>query len=177
MSTKQERTKIIEILENEFRDAGGIYLTDINRINVDNITKLRINFRKKGIKYIVVKNTLARIACERCGKKDLIPYLTGPVGVAFAKNEHLSPAKIIKDFQKDNKDLLEIKVAFVDGTLFNMQDALRLADIPSREVLLSQLLSCLQAPMANLAGTLNGVLLKFAGTLEALKNQKDSAAQ
>ena len=177
MSTKQERTKKIEMLENEFRGAGGIYLTDINRINVENVTKLRVNFRKKGIKYLVVKNTLARIACERCGKKDLVPFLNGTVGVAFAKSEPLSPAKIIKDFQKDNKDLLGIKVAFVDGTLFNMQDALRLADIPPREVLLAQLLGCLQAPMANLAGTLSGVLSKFAGTIEALKNQKESIKQ
>jgi large subunit ribosomal protein L10 len=177
MSTKQERTRTIEVLENEFRQAGGIYLTDINRISVEKISRLRVNFRKKGIKYLVVKNTLAKIACERCGKKDLIPYLKGTIGVALSKNEPLSPAKIIKDFQKENKELLEIKVASVDGTLFGMQDALRLADIPPREVLLAQLLGCLQAPMANLAGTLNGVLVKFAGTLESLKNQKESATQ
>jgi large subunit ribosomal protein L10 len=177
MSTKQERTKAIELLENEFRQAGGIYLTDINRINVEKVTKLRVNFRKKGIRYLVVKNTLAKIACERCGKKDLIPYLKGTVGVAFSKSEPLSPAKIIKDFQKENKDLLEIKVAFIDGTVYGMKDALRLADIPPREVLLAQFLGCLQAPMANLAGTLNGVLVKFAGTLESLKNQKESIQQ
>jgi large subunit ribosomal protein L10 len=176
MSTKQERTQTIESLENEFRQAGGIYLTNINRISVEKISKLRVNFRSKGIKYIVVKNTLAKIACERCGKKDLVPYLKGTIGVALAKSEPLSPAKIIKDFQKDNKDLLEIKVAYVDGTLFGMKDALRLADIPPREVLLAQLLGCLQAPMANFAGTLNGVLVKFAGTLESLKNQKDSSS-
>jgi large subunit ribosomal protein L10 len=176
MSTKQERTQTIETLEKEFRQAGGIFLTDINRISVEKISKLRVNFRAKGIKYLVVKNTLARIACERCGKKDIVPYLKGTVGVALAKSEPLSPAKIIKDFQKDNKDLLEIKVAYVDGTLFGMQDALRLADVPSREILLSQLLGCLQAPIANLAGTLNGVLTAFAGTLESLKNQKSSAS-
>jgi large subunit ribosomal protein L10 len=176
MSTKQERTKSIEFLETEFRQAGGIYLTDINRISVEKINKLRVNFRKKGIKYLVVKNTLAKIACERCGKKDIVPYLKGTVGVAFSTNEPLSPAKIIKDFQKENKDLLEIKVAFVDGALFGMQDALRLADIPPREVLLAQLLGTLQAPMANLAGTLNGILVKFAGTLESLKKQKEAVS-
>jgi large subunit ribosomal protein L10 len=68
-------------------------------------------------------------------------------------------------------------VAYVDGTMFSMKDALRLADIPPREVLLAQLLGCLQAPMSNLAGTLNGVLVKFAGTLDSLKTQKESATQ
>ena len=177
MSTKQQRTQTIGMLEEEFRQAGGIYLTDINRISVEKISKLRVNFRKKGIKYLVVKNTLAKIACEKCGKKDIVRYLKGTVGVALSRNEPLAPAKIIKDFQKENKDLLEIKVAYVDGTLFGMQDTLRLADIPPREVLLAQLLGCLQAPMANLAGALNGVLVKFAGTLESLKTQKESAAQ
>jgi large subunit ribosomal protein L10 len=175
MSTKIERTQVIDSLEKEFRQASGIYLTDINRISVEKISKLRVNFRTKGIKYVVVKNTLARKACERCGMNDLVPFLKGAVGIALSKSESLTPAKIIKDFQKDNKDLLEVKVAYVDGTLFSTRDTLRLADIPPREVLLAQLLGCLQAPMANLAGTLNGVLVKFAGTLESLKNQKESA--
>jgi large subunit ribosomal protein L10 len=175
MSTKQERTQTIEKLETEFREAGGIYLTDINRISVEKISKLRVNFRKKGIKYLVIKNTLAKKAFERCGKKDVIPYLKGTIGVALSKSEPLSPAAIIKDFQKENKDLLEIKVAYVDGTLFSTKDAVRLADIPPRDVLIAQLLGCLQAPIANMAGVLNGVLVKFAGTLESVKKQKETA--
>jgi large subunit ribosomal protein L10 len=177
MSTRTERTEAIAVLEKEFQQSGGIYLTDINKINVEKISKLRVNFRKQGIKYIVVKNTLARIACERCGKNELVPYLKGPVGVALAYHESMAPAKIIKDFQKESKELLTVKVAYVDGTLFSGDDAVRLADIPSRDVLLSQLLGCLQAPLANLAGSLSGVLVKFAGTLEGLKNQKESPVQ
>jgi large subunit ribosomal protein L10 len=174
MSTRKERTEAIAVLEKEFQQAGGIYLTDINRIDVEKISKLRVAFRKQGIKYIVVKNTLARIACERCGKEALVPYLKGTIGVAVAQQESMAPAKIIKDFQKENKDLLAIKVAYVDGSLFNAADAVKLADIPSREVLLSQLLGCLEAPLAALAGSLEGVLTKFAGTLESVKNQKES---
>ncbi|HEX7511422.1 MAG TPA: 50S ribosomal protein L10 [Chitinivibrionales bacterium] len=174
MSTRTERTQAIEALEKEISQSAGIYLTDINKISVEKITKLRVNFRKKGIRYVVVKNTLAKIACERSGQKDLIPFLKGAVGVAFANQESTAPAKIIKDFQKENKDLLAIKIASVDGAVFGGQDALRLADIPSREVLLSQLLGCLEAPVANVAGALNAVLVKFAGTVEGLKTQKES---
>ncbi len=177
MSTRKERTQVIEGLEKDFRQAKGIYLTDINRISVEKISRLRTNFRTKGIRYIVVKNTLARIACEKAGKKDLIPYLNGAVGVAMVKNESLAPAKIIKDFQKENKDLLEVKVAYVDGTIFGSQDALKLADVPSYETLLAQLLGSLQAPLGNLAGVLNSVLVTFRGTLEGLKNKKESLTQ
>ncbi|HAJ80047.1 MAG TPA: 50S ribosomal protein L10 [Fibrobacteres bacterium] len=177
MSTRTERTQTIDTLEKAFNSASGIYLTDINRISVEKISRLRVNFRKKDIRYVVVKNTLAKIACERCGKKDLVPYLKGSVGIALANNESMAPAKIIKDFQKENKDLLAVKIASVDGTVFSGTDALKLADIPPREVLLAQLLGCLQAPVANMAGALNAVLVKFAGTLEGLKNLKESDAK
>ncbi len=58
----------------------------------------------------------------------------------FLQKEGTAPAKVLRDFQKENKDLLGLKIAYVDGSIFSAEDALKLADIPSREVLLSQLL-------------------------------------
>lgn len=174
MSTKVERTAVIDELEKAFSNASGIYVTNNNRINVEKVTKLRVDLRDSGIQFIVVKNTLAKAALARCGKDSLSPYLKGPTAVAVAKNDPTVPAKIIKDFQKDNKDLLELKAAYVEGSLFNGPDALRLAELPSREVLLSQLLGCLKAPIGNFAGALNGILTKFVGVLEAVKEKKSA---
>ncbi len=179
MATRIERTQSIEVLEKEFRDAKGIYLTNINKIDVEKITKLRNDVRKMGMKYIVVKNTLARIALERCGKKELAPFLKGQIGVVVARNEGMAPARIIRDFQKEFgkdklKNILEVKVAYVDGITFGGQDTARLADIPSREVLLSQLLCVLDAPMSKFAGTLLGVLTTFAGTVDAVRKKKEA---
>jgi large subunit ribosomal protein L10 len=175
-TTKAERTEVIEKLEKDFVSAKGLYLTDFNKINVEQITQLRVKFREKGVQYVVVKNTLAKKALERCsdGKEDLVKYLKGTVGIALSCNDGIAPAKVIQDFQKDNKDLLSLKIAYVDGGLFSAQDAVRLADLPSREVLLSQLLSCLKAPMSNMVGSLSGVFTKLVGTLESVKNQKAS---
>lgn len=175
MSTKAERTADIEFLENEFQEASGIFLADNDKINVEKVTKLRSELRKNGIKFIVVKNTLAKIACSRVGKDVLIPHFKGPTAVAITRNEGTAPAKIIRDFQKENKDLLGLKIAYVDGSIFKGDDAIKLADIPSREVLLSQLLGCLQAPMGKFAGVLNSFLSKFVGTLNALKEKKEQA--
>ncbi len=172
MSTRSERNTVIEKLEKDFREASGLYLADNHKINVGKITQLRATFRKAGVQYVVVKNKLARNAVQRIGRDDLAPYFKGPTGVAFVKGESTGPAKIIRDFQKENKDLLQLKVACVDGTVFKGEEALRLADIPSREVLLSQLLGCLQAPVGNFAGVLNGILTKLTGTLTALKDKK-----
>ena len=177
MSTRSERTKSIEVLEKEFKDAKGIYLTDNNKIDVARISKVRVALRKKGMKYIVVKNTLAKIAAEKSGKKELMPYFKGQIGVVVAPQDGMAPAKIIKDFQKefakDQKELLEVKVAYVDGTTFSGKDTARLAEIPPRDVLLSQLLGILSAPITKFAQTLNGVLTTFAQTLEAVKVQKE----
>ena len=173
MSTRIERTEAIEAIEQKLSGATGIYLTDINKIDVEKMTKFRRDLRDAGGKYVVVKNTLTSIAFEKSGLQDLIPYLKGPVGVAYTTEEATSPARVIKDFQKKNKKLLDLKIAYVDGTMFNADEVGKLADLPSREVLLSQLLSCMKAPMTNFAGALNGILTKFVGTLEAVKSKKE----
>lgn len=175
MSTKAERTAVIEELEDAFRTARGIFVTDNNKINVEKVTKLRSDLRKNGIKFIVVKNTLAKEAAKRVGKDMLSPHFKGPTAVAISAAEGTAPAKVLKDFQKDNKDLLGLKAAYVDGSLFNAEDALKLADLPSREVLLSQLLGCLQAPMGKFVGSLSGILTKLVGTLDAVKEKKNTA--
>ncbi len=173
MSTRSERTEAIAVLEKEFSGATGIYLTDFNKIDVEKITNLRNGLRECGSKYVVVKNTLARIALEKCGFNDVVSHLKGPIGIAVTKEDAVGPAKVIKEFHKKNKDLLELKIASVDGSVFNAEEASAIADLPSKEVLLSQLLSCLNAPMSNFVGALSGVFTKLSGTLEAVKNKKE----
>ncbi len=174
MSTRTERTGQIDTLEKQFSEATGIYLTDFDKIDVEKITKFRSDLRAQNIQYVVVKNSLARIALERCGKDELAPYFTGPVGVAITSDEATAPARIIRDFKKQHKELLGLKAAFVEGAVVSPEKIEALADLPSREVMLSQLLSCFQAPMGNFAGALNGILTKFAGVIEALKNKKEA---
>jgi large subunit ribosomal protein L10 len=176
MSTKTERTAGIDKLEKVFKEARGIYIADNNKITVAQATRLRSTLRKKGMRFLVVKNTLARIAAKKSGKEAIEPYFKGPTAVLTAKSDAAAPAKVIKDFQKDNKDLLAVKVAYMDGTMFDAAQVLQLADIPSRDVLLAQFLGCLKAPMGTFAGVLGGICTKFVRTLDALKAKKGAAA-
>jgi large subunit ribosomal protein L10 len=176
MVTKTERTATIEKLEKEFREASGIYLADNNKINVAKVTKLRADIRKKGMRFIVVKNTLAKAAAKRCGRSELEPYFKGPTAVVIAKADSAAPAKLIKEFRKENSDLLNVKIALIDGTLFLGDQVMKIAELPTREVLLAQLLGCLKAPMGALAGTLSGILTKFVRTLDAVKEKKGASA-
>jgi large subunit ribosomal protein L10 len=175
MIARSERAKKIELFEKEFSNSRGIYFTDIHRLDVEKITQLRAELRRNGLKYIVVKNSLARIALERCGKQSMCRYLSGATGAVLAAEEATAPARVIRGFHKNNKDLLAVRAAYVDGTIVEGEQLERLADIPSRDVLLSQLLSCLKAPVSNLAGVLDGILVKLVGTLEAVKRQRESA--
>jgi large subunit ribosomal protein L10 len=176
MSTKTQRSGAIDKLEREFKEAKGIYLADNNKINVAQVTRLRADIRKKGMRFLVVKNSLAKIAAQRSGRESIESFFKGPTALLIAKNDAVGPAKIIKEFQKDNKELLGIKAAYVDGTVFDASQVLALADIPSREVLLAQLLGCLKAPMGNLAGVLNAIPTKFVRTLDAVREKKAAAA-
>jgi ribosomal protein L10 len=176
-STRESRLKSIEKLQKEFGEAKGIYVTDCSRINVAKLSGFRRNLRGVGGKYIVVKNSLARIALEKCGKSELSSSLKGPVGVALSKTDSIAPAKVIKAFRKENKELLGVRVAYVDGVLFDEAQMNQLADLPSREVLLSLLLSCLKAPAAKMAGVLNGIFTKLTGTIEAVRIQKEAQPQ
>jgi large subunit ribosomal protein L10 len=175
MSTKITRTAEIDKLEKTFGEARGIYIADNNKINVAQVTRLRADIRKKGMRFIVVKNSLARIAAKKSGKEAIGSFFKGPTAVVVATKDAAAPAKVFKDFQKDNKDLLAVKVAYVDGTIFNPDEVRKLADIPSREVLLAQLLGCLKAPMGNLAGVLSGICTKFVRTLDAVREKKSTA--
>ncbi|MBN2036600.1 MAG: 50S ribosomal protein L10 [Chitinispirillaceae bacterium] len=176
MSTKAERTESITSLEKEFKEARGIYLADNNKMNVAQATRLRADIRKAGMRFVVVKNSLAKIAAKRAGREALQEHFKGPTAVVFAREDAAVPAKIVKDFQKENKGLLGVKIAYVDGSIFDAAAVLTLADIPSREVLLAQLLGCFNAPMGKFAGTLSGILVKFARTLDALRKKRGVAA-
>jgi large subunit ribosomal protein L10 len=175
-TTKAIRTAAIEQLEKDFSEARGIYVADNNKIDVAKVTKLRAEIRKKGMQFIVVKNTLAKIAIQKCGKNVIESYFKGPTAVVISKTDAAAPAKVFKSFQKDNKDLLNVKGAYVDGVVFTSDQVMKLAELPGREVLLAQLLGCLKAPMGNLAGTLAGIMTKFVRTLDAVNEKKGVAA-
>jgi large subunit ribosomal protein L10 len=174
MSTRKERDAQIQELTRQFQEAKSIYLTDFRGIDVEKITGLRQDLRKKGITYRVVKNTLAGIAFKNSGKEAIVPYLTGPVGVMIDPQEPTEAAKAIKDFQKEHKGLLPCTVADVEGNVFQGDQVDRLASVPSREVLLAQLLSALKGPVSGLAAGLNGILYTFVRTLDAVREKKES---
>jgi large subunit ribosomal protein L10 len=119
-------------------------------LNVAEVTELRKQLREAGIEFKVYKNTLTRRAVEKLELTDLNDALVGPNAIAFGGEDVVAPAKILNNFAKEH-EALEIKAGVIEGNVASVEEIKALAELPSREGLLSMLLSVLQAPIRNLA--------------------------
>ena len=150
--SKAIETKKVQVQEiaEKFTAAGSIVVVDYRGLTVAQVTELRKQLREAGVEFKVYKNTLTRRAAETAGLEGINEFLTGPNAIAFSNEDVVAPAKIINEFAKKN-EALEIKAGIIEGTVASVEDVKALAELPSREGLLSMLLSVLQAPVRNFA--------------------------
>jgi len=167
----QQKIDIVEQYSEKFKEAKAVYLADYTGIDVPTITNVRNKFREAGVEYKVLKNRLARLALNKAGISDLDEYLQGVTAYIIDYNDPIPPAKIIKEFNKKN-EILRVKAAYVEGSVMQAEEIKRLADLPSRDQMLAQILGLLQQPMTKLAATLQGSMQKLVRTLDALKDSK-----
>lgn len=148
-------------------------LADYRGMTVGQMRDLRSKLRDGGIEMVVVKNTLARRAAKAAGYEPLSTELVGPIAMLFAAEDVSGPARILNDYIRANRKMV-IKGGLLEGQVINADSVVELADLPSREVLLSRLLGAMQAPLGNLASVLQAPLSKFARTLDAVRTQKEA---
>ena len=164
---------IVDKLTKKIESSSGIYFTCYTGMNVARETELRKQFRENGVDYFVSKNTLTKIAATKAGYEDkLDDFFKGQVGIAYTDEDPASPARVIKNFKKKNKDTLQVLGLVFEGEIYSADKYMELADLPSREVLLAKLISGLSQPISQLAGTLNGAMSKLVGILNGLKEDK-----
>lgn len=155
---REEKVQTVQEIATKLRESKSAVLADYRGLTVKQATELRKLCREAGVDFKVYKNKLAQRATVEVEATDLNQYLTGPTAIAFAQDE-VTAAKILNDFAKKN-DKLEIKGGIVDGAVMSDAQIKALADLPSREGLLSMLLSVLQAPMRNFALAVKAVAEK-----------------
>ena len=156
-----KEAKVAEIKE-KMEKSQAFVLSQYQGLTVEEDTKLRKNLREAGVEYKVYKNTLVTLAAKELGYEGIIPFLEGPVSIAFGYDDVTAPARILNDFAKDHKKL-ELKAGIVSGDLYDGAKIKQLAAIPPREVLLAKLLGSFKAPVSN-----------FAYLLSAIKDKKQS---
>ena len=164
----------VEYLTDKFKNASALYFTKYTGMDVEKATKLRIEFTDNDVDFYVSKNTLSKIAAKNAGLENVFDeILNGQIGIAYASDNPAAPAKVIKSFNKEN-DCLEVVGLYFDGELYDPSKYQELADLPSKEELLTKLVCGLNSPMTKVAYSLKSVMSKLAGTLSSLKEQKNN---
>lgn len=169
----EEKRQIVEEIKEKIKKSQSIVLVDYRGLNVDEVTQLRRKFREAGVDYKVYKNTLMRFAFKDAGYEEFNQYLTGPNAVAFGINDPVSPAKVTHEFAKDHEKL-EIKAGIVDGKIVGLDEIKRLADLPSREVLIAQVLGGFNAPITGFVNVLQGTIRSLVYALNAIKEKQEA---
>jgi large subunit ribosomal protein L10 len=152
----QEKQQSVEEIASKLRGSVTTVVADYRGLNVAQVTELRKQLREAGIEFQVLKNSLVRRATASAELTELDEILTGPTAIAFSKDDAVAPAKILNGFAKKN-EALKLKGGVVEGRVVGVDQIKALADLPSREGLLSMLLSVLQAPMRNFALSVKAV--------------------
>lgn len=147
---REEKVQAISEIATKLRESQATVVTDYRGLTVAQVTELRKQLREAGIEFKVLKNSLTRLATAQENLSDLDQYLLGPNAIAFSNDDVIAPAKVLVEFAKKN-DKLEVKGGVIEGKVVGADEIKALASLPSREGLLSMLLSVLQAPMRNVA--------------------------
>jgi len=174
MPNFDEKQKVVEDIKLKLQGATGVILADYRGLTVDQVTSLRVELRQAGIEYRVLKNTMVRRAADEIGLKGLEPFLEGPTALTFSKDP-VSPAKILSEYSKKNKNLT-IKAGVLEGKVIGPEKVKELASLPSREVLLSQVLAGMQTPLQGMVNVLQGPIRKFGYALEEVRKLKEAQA-
>ena len=169
---KAEKAATVAAITTRLKASSTAVLADYRGMTVGQMRDLRTKLRGGGIEMVVVKNTLARRAATAAGYEPLSAELVGPIAMLFAVDDVSAPARILNDYIRANRKMV-IKAGLVEGQLIKADAVTELADLPSREILLSRLLGAMQAPLGNLASVLQAPLTKFARTLDAVRTQKE----
>jgi len=170
---KAQKAATVADLTARLKATSTAVLADYRGMTVGQMRDLRTKLRGGGIEMVVVKNTLARRAAKAAGYEPLSAELVGPIAMLFAVEDVSAPARILNDYIKANRKMV-IKAGLLEGQLIKADAVTELADLPSREVLLSRLLGAMQAPLGNLASVLQAPITKLARTLDAVRSQKES---
>ena len=174
MPTPQKEA-VLKDTQARIADVRGLYLADFTGMTVQSLSLLRKRCREQGVQFRVIKNTLLKRAFNERGITALDDHLVGPTGLVFSPDNEMAPAKILADFAKEFEKP-RLKAAVVDGSLYDGKAIVRLAALPSREVLLSQIIGTFIAPMSNFLALVNAVLATPANMADALHREKSKAS-
>lgn len=152
-----KKARVEELTEIIKASVSGV-LVDYKGITVEEDTKLRRELREAGVNYFVEKNTLLLRAFQNCGFDGFEEALNGTTALAVSNNDQTAPARILGKFaEKTGEEKFNLKAGYVEGETYDTNGVIALSKIPSKDVLLAQLVGSLQGPIQKLAAALKAV--------------------
>lgn len=172
--SKERKRDLISQYKSLAESNSAMILTNYSGLNVKQIETLRSQIRESGGEFHIIKNTLAEIAFKEIDVTLPEGALDGPTAIGFASEDAVDVAKAIVDLSKD-ADVLSIKGAIIDGSLFNSRQVLQLAELPPIPVVRAQLLSLIQTPAGNVARALASSVRQVVNVLNAYSDSGAAA--
>jgi len=170
---KQEKAQEIEALKGELSSAPPTFVLAYRGLTVNQVSLLRKKVRAASSRYRVVKNRLALRVIKGTPYEGLAPHFEGPTAIAYSGKDPSVLAKALEDFSKDNQGL-QVKAGLVDGRVIDPQAVKVLASLPSREVLVTRLLSVLNAPMVRLLTVMKAPARGLVRALDEIGRKKET---
>lgn len=169
---RPRKVAVVDEVREELSSNPATILTEYRGLSVGDLAELRAALREAGANYVVVKNTLARIAARDAGYEELVEFLTGPTALTYCSEDPVGPAKALRQFSKDHPELV-VKGGILEGRVVDADTADKLADLESREDLLARLAQLMYGALANTASLLEAPLSKMARLLAAYEEEGD----
>ena len=169
----EEKKRVIDEIARKFEKASGVYFTDFKGMNVKQVNEMRREFDKEEVEYKIYKNNYISFALKEDSNYDEInKCLIGNTSLAITYTDPIAPARVMKGFNKKYK-LPFVKAAVIEGKFFDAVGVKAIANLPSKDELLSQMVAGIQAPISGLVFTLGGIINNFVNTIDAIKQKNE----
>lgn len=165
MAKIEQKQVVVNEIKEKFEKAASVVMVDARGLTVEQDTVLRKQLRDAGVDYKVYKNTMVHFAVQGTQFEGLQEFLSGPSAFAFSYEDATTAASILNKITKDFK-LLEFKAGVVEGVVYDAEGMKKVADIPSKEVLLSRLLGSFKSPMSAFARVIDQIAKKDGSAAE-----------
>ena len=169
---KTEKSEIVSLIKEKFEQSNAMYLVNYAGVTVEQINGLRREFIKEGVSYKVYKNTLVKRAItELGGYEKLNEQLVDMIGIAFADENYVAPAKIIKSFNDKNKKF-DFKGCYIESTFYGEDQLETLASMQTKEEVMASIVGSIAAPASGLVGTINAVMRDLVSVIDEVGKTK-----
>ena len=174
MKTKQQKQKDLDALAEQFKQANAAMLVSFKKMTVAKDQELRRQLREAGVSYSVVKNTLARKAAAGTPLEPMADQFKGVTAVALSASDPVGLSKAISKFAKANPEIFSFKVGLVEGKVIELKEVESIANLPSREELISKMLFLINAQAQRLVTVIQAVPRNLAVVMEQVRAQKEA---